>query len=353
MPAGDSDLCAGVATTLYTTTEIMYADDYNWSIMPEAAGTIVANGMEAEVTWNAEWAGEAEIMVTGANACGEGVASSALMVMITAMPEMPTMPTGETELCQNNASTTYETAGAEGAEEYVWEVLPAEAGTIMPDGMTAEVTWTEGYSGEANVHVKAMNTCGESEFSDAIMVTLAPLPAQPETITGQVEVCQGLTITLDVAEIANATDCEWMIEPAEAGVVAMNGMTCDVTVSETWEGDATIMARGINDCGIGEWSEGFTLTIQDCTGIEENEAIGLEVYPNPSNGTFTINLEANELIDIRLINAIGEVVYQENKVEVNGMLSKQIRTSGLANGIYYLNLTGETVNGFQKIVIRK
>ncbi len=301
-PAGDTDLCEGAMTTIYTATEIMYADDYNWMIMPEEAGTIMANGMEAEVTWNAEWAGEAEIYVTGANECGEGETSSALMVMMTAMPEMPAMPTGETELCENNTPTMYETTGAEGAEEYVWEVLPAEAGTIMSDGMTAEVTWAEGYSGEANVHVKAMNPCGESDFSDAIMITLAPLPAQPETITGQDEVCQGLTVTLNVAEIANATDCEWMIEPAEAGVVTMNGMTCDVTVSETWEGDATIMARGINDCGAGEWSDGFIMTVEDCTGIDENKAISLEVYPNPNDGAFTVSLEANENIDIKLMS---------------------------------------------------
>jgi hypothetical protein len=352
-PTGDTDLCEGTATTMYAATEIMYADDYNWTIMPEEAGTIMANGMEAEVTWNSEWAGEAEIYVTGVNECGEGETSSALMVMMTAMPEMPAMPTGDTELCENNATTMYETAGANGAEAYVWEVIPAEAGTVVSDGMTAEVTWAEGYSGDANVHVKAMNPCGESEFSDAIMVTLAPLPAQPETITGQDEVCQGLTITLDVSEITNATDCEWMIEPAEAGVVSMNGTSCDVTVSESWEGDATIMVRGTNDCGAGAWSDGFTMTIQDCTGIDENEAISLEVYPNPNNGDFTISLEANETINIRLMNAIGEVVYYENNVEVFGTVSKQISTSGLANGVYYLNLSGETVNGFQKIVIRR
>ena len=353
VPTGDVDLCAGTMTSVYMATEIMYATNYNWSIVPGEAGTIMANGMEAEVTWNSEWDGEAGITVTGVNECGEGETSSALMVMMTAMPETPAMPTGETELCENNTGTMYETTGANGADEYVWEVVPAEAGTIIPDGMTAEVTWTNGYSGDANIHVKAMNICGESDFSEAILVSLAPLPAQPEAISGENEACQGITVDLDVAEIANATDCEWLIEPAEAGVVTSNGLSCEVTVSETWEGDATIMVRGINDCGNGDWSQEFTLTIQDCTGIDENEAISLEVYPNPNSGTFTINLEANEAIDIRLINAIGEVVYQENDVEVNGTISKQIRTSGLANGVYYLNLTGETVNGFQKVVIRK
>ena len=309
--------------------------------------------MEAQVTWNAEWSGEAQIMVYGLNDCGEGEISTPLMVMMTAMPEMPTIQTGETDLCEDNSNTMYETTGATGADEYVWELLPAEAGTITYDGMTAEVQWAEGYDGDAMVHVKALNTCGESDFSDAVAVTLAPKPEKPETISGPDGACQGVTVSFDVTEIANALSCEWMIEPAEAGVVTSDGMTCDITVSETWLGDAIIATRGLNDCGTGEWSDGFTLSVQDCTGIDENNTTVTSIYPNPNSGVFTISLEANEMISIKLINAIGEVVYAEDGVQVSGSVNKQIETSGLANCVYYLNLTGETVNSIEKIIIRK
>lgn len=352
-PTGETGLCEGTATSSYTTTEIMYANDYMWAITPEEAGTINASGMEAEVTWNAGWTGNAEISVTGTNDCGEGEPSSALMVKMTPMPEIPAMPTGETALCQDNSNTVYETSGATGADTYAWEIMPEGAGTIAADGMTAEVTWTEGYAGDATILVKGMNSCGESEYSDALTVNLAAKPAQPAAIQGNTEVCQGLTASLDVSEIAQATGCEWSIQPEEAGAISANGMTCEITASQTWEGDATIMVRGINDCGTGEWSDGFTLKIQDCTGIDENEAIRLEVYPNPNSGSFTITLQANESVDIKLINAIGEVVYQENDVNVNGSHSKRIETGGLSDGIYYLHLTGQTINGFQKVVIRK
>jgi len=352
-PTGDVDLCEGTTTTSYSTIEIMGAADYTWEILPEEAGTIMANGMQAQVTWNAAWSGEAQVMVKGINDCGDGEMSTPLMVMMTAMPAMPVAPTGETDLCEDNANTMYETTGATGADEYVWEVLPAEAGTISFDGMTAEVQWAEGYNGEAMVHVKAMNSCGESDFSDAVTINLAPKPEKPTAISGPEEACQGVTVTLDVAEITHALSCEWVIEPAEAGVVTTDGMTCDVTVSETWLGDATIMARGMNDCGTGEWSDGFTLSVQDCTGIDENNTAIQAIYPNPNSGIFTISLEANEMVNIKLINAIGEVVYSEEGVRVSGSMNKQIQTSGLANGVYYLNLTGETVNSIEKIIIRK
>ncbi|MCF8365735.1 MAG: T9SS type A sorting domain-containing protein [Bacteroidales bacterium] len=353
IPTGDTDLCEGTTSTSYSTTEVMYATDYMWEVFPAEAGTITSTGMEAEVAWDMEWSGEAQVMVKAANDCGEGEMSEALTVVITAMPNMPAIPTGETELCEDNTETQYSTTETNGAEEYVWEIMPAEAGTIMADGITAEVQWAEAYTGAASIHVKAVNTCGESDFSDPVAVNLSPKPAQPETITGLNAACQGVTVTLTVANITNATSCEWMIEPMEAGTIVVNGMNCDVTLSETWQGEATVNTRGINNCGSGDWSNGFTLTVQDCTGIDENESLNLAVYPNPNNGLFTISLEANETINIKLINAIGEVVFSEEGVRVNGSMNKQIETSGLANGVYYLNLIGETVNTIEKIIIRK
>ncbi len=352
-PTGEVELCEGTTITNYSTGEIMYATDYAWEISPEEAGTIIATGMDAEVSWNTDWSGEAQVMVKGINDCGDGEMSTPLMVMMTAMPAMPATPSGETELCEDNTNTMYQTTGAAGADEYVWEVLPAEAGTISFDGMTAEVQWTKGYNGEAMVHVKAMNTCGESDFSDAVTINLAPKPLKPEAISGSDGVCQGVTVTLNVAEITNALGCEWMVEPSEAGVLTTDGINCEVTVSETWLGDATITTRGTNDCGTGEWSDGFTLSVKDCTGIDENNSAIRTVYPNPNSGVFTITLEAYEMVNIKLINAIGEVVYSEEGVQVNGSMNKQIETSGLANGVYYLNLTGETVNSIEKIIIRK
>ncbi len=51
----------------------------------------------------------------------------------------------------------------------------------------------------------------------------------------------------------------------------LNENEISVEWSDTYEGIASIKVRGENDCGFGEFSEGFEVTIEDCTGIGEND----------------------------------------------------------------------------------
>ncbi|MFP4469864.1 MAG: C25 family cysteine peptidase [Bacteroidales bacterium] len=352
-PVGDTELCEGNVATMYEVAEIANASEYIWEVIPAEAGTIVSGGMTAELTWATAWTGDAEVTVKGINECGEGEVSAPLMVSMMPLPSVPVMPVGETELCQNSANTVYTTEGAANADGYTWEIVPETAGTLTADGLTAEVDWAEGFEGDASIHVKAMNTCGESEFSDAIMVTLAPVPQTAGAIEGDNEVCQGITETYTVPEILHATSCEWVIEPAEAGTMVDNGMLCDITFSDSWDGTLTLKVRGINDCGSGEWSDAFSILLEDCTGIQENEQAVMNIYPNPTNGDFTIQLSGNDVVEIELMNALGERVYVVSGVEINGNLNRQISVNGLAGGLYYLSVKGETIYSIEKIIIRK
>jgi hypothetical protein len=215
------------------------------------------------------------------------------------------------------------------------------------------VQWAAGFTGEALIHAKAMNDCGESEFSEAITVNLAPKPAAAPAIEGKEKVCLGNVETFSIDEILNATDCEWVIEPAEAGNLTEDGMTCQITFDGTWVGTAVLKVRGMNDCGHGEWSEAFNFLVEDCTGISEKERIHLNIYPNPSDGQFTLSFNAQDIVNIQLVNAEGKLVYISENVEINGTFSKTINTVGLAQGVYYLSITGNNINVTEKIVIRK
>lgn len=352
-PQGENDFCIGVQTTTYQTTEAAYADDYMWELLPAEAGTLLANGLSAEVTWAEGYAGQAEVHVKSVNNCGESGFSDALGITIHPMPEVPAQPAGELSLCEDNANTTYTVQEAANADDYTWELLPAEAGTITSAGVTAEVQWTTGFSGEAMVHVKAINDCGESEFSEALTLNIAPKPDAAGIVTGKAEVCLETTETFMVPEIVHATSAEWIIEPAEAGTLTPNGISCDITFNGPWVGTAIIKVRGMNDCGYGEWSQGFSLLVEDCTGITENENNTLRIYPNPNTGVFTLNLSGQDVVSISLVNALGKVVYHEQEVRINGSFSKSIQTNGLSQGVYYLTINGITLNKTEKIVIRK
>jgi hypothetical protein len=107
----------------------------------------------------------------------------------------------------------------------------------------------------------------------------------------------------------------------------------------------------VNDCGHGDWSEAFEMLIEDCTGIHDMASPELSIYPNPSDGVFTISLNTAGAVSIRLTDARGTVVYSQNDIAANGFLTKLIQTTGLAQGVYYLTITGERMNITEKVII--
>jgi PKD repeat protein len=106
----------------------------------------------------------------------DGVESSTITMedymTVVETPAPPATPTGDEEVCSNfTATSEYETTGSMYADNYVWEILPAEAGSILGDGTTGTVEWTTNWEGTASIKVKGMNdACGEGGFSEVIEV---------------------------------------------------------------------------------------------------------------------------------------------------------------------------------------
>jgi len=124
-------------------------------------------------------------------------------IVINAYPDVPTMPAGDDEVCTNLvAFTEYITAGGSNIDSFIWELLPAEAGTISGNGAIGTVEWTMNWEGTAQILVKGENNnCGESEFSEAFEVAC--------------EVCTGINPKTSVSDIhifPNPTNGELYLE---------------------------------------------------------------------------------------------------------------------------------------------
>ena len=81
----------------------------------------------------------------------------------------------------------------------------------------------------------------------------------------------------------------------------------------------------------------------------------ISVYPNPSNGTFTLELKSvqSQNFDVKIYNSLGVAVYQQLNVAANNKYSREIGSGDLPEGIYTLTVTGKDTNYIKKIVIRK
>jgi len=91
------------------------------------------------------------------------------------------------------------------------------------------------------------------------------------------------------------------------------------------------------------------------TGINNLGLSEIAVYPNPNNGTFTLEFKSAQLqaLDVKVYNSLGVVVYQQLNVVANGKYSIEIGLSDLPEGIYTLNAINKDACYIRKMVIKR
>ena len=123
--------------------------------------------------------------------------------------------------------------------------------------------------------------------------------------------------------------------------------------SEAGAGLHTIVYSFRNSIGCTEIVKA-TIRVDKCTGIEDvNEFPYVRVFPNPSTGKFTI--EVNEIYsegELSLFNIEGKEVYRDFIEGGSGYL-QEVDLSMSTSGIYYIKLKTSTHSIIKKMVIRR
>ncbi|MEZ5083177.1 MAG: T9SS type A sorting domain-containing protein [Bacteroidales bacterium] len=97
------------------------------------------------------------------------------------------------------------------------------------------------------------------------------------------------------------------------------------------------------------------LTVTEFTDIKElAEKEEIFVYPNPNNGRFSlqINKEINGNLDLKVINAMGKIVYSKTGIDAGKGNLIELNLDYLPLGIYYLIADDSNTSLKQKILIR-
>jgi hypothetical protein len=110
-------------------------------------------------------------------------------------------------------------------------------------------------------------------------------------------------------------------------------------------GDYTVKVFS-NGCS-SEFSDPYTICI--CTsGISKNvQAEQFNVYPNPSQGNFTLKFSKAGNYDVKVINALGEQLWTGSLAEAENT----IKLPGDLKGIFYMQVRSDEGAVMQKILI--
>lgn len=85
------------------------------------------------------------------------------------------------------------------------------------------------------------------------------------------------------------------------------------------------------------------------TGIEnEKGSSDINIFPNPNNGLFTVQVPENKLYDLSVYNVLGEKVLDEKKINTS---QKTIHLKEVKSGIYIVHITIDNKTISRKIII--
>lgn len=89
------------------------------------------------------------------------------------------------------------------------------------------------------------------------------------------------------------------------------------------------------------------ITVEICEGIPDLLIGDMAIYPNPNNGSFTLSIQvsANTELNLKISNALGEVLNEANLQLSAGVNSIPVNEK-LSSGVYFIQLT---INGQRQI----
>lgn len=101
-----------------------------------------------------------------------------------------------------------------------------------------------------------------------------------------------------------------------------------------------------------------TLTAMDdkgCTSSKQENVIvsistGIQTFPNPANNTLGFGDDIQELGNLKVVNSIGQLIYEQNNTYINA--SQNIAVYDWPEGVYTLIFTAEQKQYTQKILIK-
>jgi Zn-dependent metalloprotease len=176
-------------------------------------------------------------------------------------------------------------------------------------------------------------------------------------------------------QYANNSDCSWLIQPPNAtditltfsaftteqnydGVAVYDGVDNTAPLLGQFSGSSipnsvtstggSMFVEFLSDPA--ERDNGWTANYTSTTvGIEESFlSNNLTVFPNPTNGVFTIQSDNDQNIEVLIMDVLGKQVYQTYVISKG---TNEIDASSLSKGVYLLKFEMDKKQGVKRLII--
>ena len=254
-----------------------------------------------------------------------GIGTDAVVVNASALNYSNYLVATEFEFCAGDSVLLY---SSQAADTYTWS--GGSSATTDSIYATAGGTYT----------LDLTDACGSGTESIILVENTAPTP----TFTSNTSFLTGI-FTNTSTTAANPTYL-WNFGDGAASTLV------SPSHSYTTSGAYYVTLTITNDCGSATFGDSILLAIQ---GIDELLVNGdVTVYPNPSNGEFTVDMEliTSSQVSFRVENLVGAVIYESNPITVNGLHTEKISLNNVPTGVYFVNILAGNNQLVKKIIVK-
>lgn len=311
--SGATTFCTGGSVTLSVATPSNYAS-FNW------------NNSATTDTVNVTATGTYSVTTTDNNGCT--AVSNTITTNVSNAPTPTISANGATTFCDGDTVTLSATAG----DTYTWS----------NNATTQSIKVTT--SGTYSVSVTNANACNGVGTSNSIVVTVTP---QPEA--GFTSAVQGASNNIAFTNTStDATSYNWNFGNNQTSTSASPVHTY------SQNGVYTVTLTATN----GNCTDVFTAQVTVVgVSVEEvpNTINNIRLFPNPNNGSATLEIGASENADvvISIADVTGRTVSSFNTVVNNGTNLVAINTGEFAGGIYFVSVRNGMQNNVVRMVVNK
>ncbi|MBT4190376.1 MAG: T9SS type A sorting domain-containing protein, partial [Lentimicrobiaceae bacterium] len=265
-------------------------------------------------------------------------------VMFTFEKSPVVNPGDDITIC-SNSSVLFENASADNYNEILWT---SEGDGFFDDATQINSSYTPGVNDieQGYVSLTLSATGGDLCGTISESIALTVLKAATAFAGADTDICPGVIYHITDASFSNYEEITWQTS-GDGTFSDMNVANPTYTpgVSDKNSKEVTLSVAASNSTGCSDAQDEIMITIL-CTDIAElNNLASISIFPNPNNGSFTLNLSniGNKDNVLSIFNSQGKIVHKESISQLDNTSEYKVDLNVPA-GIYTIRLAGAGLN---------
>ncbi len=332
---GSVNICVGSTEVIYSTESGMTG--YIWAV--SSGGTITAGSgtNQITVTWSTSGAKTVSVNYSNSNSC---TAASATVknVTVNPLPDASGSITGASNVIQGQTGVAYSVGAIANANGYSW-TLPTGAGITAGNNTNSILVSFSPTATSGIMRVAGTNSCGSGAWSPDFSITVNPAVPATKTITNQI-VANGQTKCYDATQVitvAGNGTIFFILTGGNATFIAGQKIS--------FLPGTTVQSGGYMWGYIAPEGPYCTNPSMPLVATKEDEIpwdieqSSFKIYPNPTTGSFILELTGEAPIDkvttVDIYGIWGEKVL--TKI-LSGERKHEFSLSDKPVGVYFIQV---------------